>query len=42
VCSSDLSHTTNAEYILISSIDTRLYLVARMIMDITQGKAPLK
>jgi glutamate carboxypeptidase len=36
------SHTTNAEYILISSIEPRLYLAARMIMDISMGKAPLK
>jgi glutamate carboxypeptidase len=36
------SHTTNAEYILISSIEPRLYLAARMIMDIARGKAPLR
>ena len=36
------AHTTNAEYILISSIDPRLYLATRMIMDISSGKAPLK
>ena len=36
------SHTTNAEYILMSSIEPRLYLAARMIMDISSGKAPLK
>ena len=36
------SHTVNAEYILISSIEPRLYLAARMIMDISQGKAALK
>jgi len=36
------AHTTNAEYILISSIEPRLYLAARMIMDISSGKAPLK
>jgi glutamate carboxypeptidase len=35
------AHTTNAEYILISSIEPRLYLAARMIMDISTGKAPL-
>ncbi len=33
------SHSTNAEYILIESIEPRLYLAARMIMDIAQGKA---
>jgi glutamate carboxypeptidase len=36
------SHTVNAEYILISSIEPRLYLAARMLMDIAQGKAALK
>ena len=36
------AHTTNAEYILISSIAPRLYLATRLIMDIAQGKAPLK
>jgi glutamate carboxypeptidase len=36
------SHSTNAEYILIPSIEPRLYLVTRMIMDISSGKAPLK
>jgi glutamate carboxypeptidase len=32
------SHSTNAEYILVESIEPRLYLAARMIMDIAQGK----
>ena len=36
------SHSTNAEYILIPSIEPRLYLAARMIMDISTGTAPLK
>lgn len=36
------SHSTNAEYVLMSSIEPRLYLAARMIMDISQGKAPLE
>ena len=36
------SHTTNAEYILMSSIEPRLYLATRMIMDISSGKAPLQ
>jgi glutamate carboxypeptidase len=35
------AHTTNAEYILIPSIEPRLYLAARMIMDIANGKAPI-
>jgi glutamate carboxypeptidase len=34
------AHSTNAEYILIPSIEPRLYLTVRMIMDIAQGKAP--
>jgi glutamate carboxypeptidase len=36
------SHSTDAEYVLISSIEPRLYLAARMIMDISNGTAPLK
>ena len=36
------AHTTNAEYILIPSIEPRLYLATRMIMDIASGKAPLQ
>lgn len=36
------AHSTNAEYIMIPSIEPRLYLAARMIMDISTGKAPLK
>jgi glutamate carboxypeptidase len=36
------AHTVNAEYILISSIEPRLYLAARMLMDIALGKAPLR
>jgi glutamate carboxypeptidase len=36
------AHTTNAEYIVIPSIEPRLYLAARMIMDVSSGKAPLK
>ena len=36
------SHSTNAEYVLIESIEPRLYLATRMIMDIASGKAPLK
>jgi glutamate carboxypeptidase len=36
------AHTVNAEYILISSIEPRLYLTARMIIDLAQDKAVLK
>jgi glutamate carboxypeptidase len=36
------SHSTNAEYILIDSIEPRVYLAARMIMEIANGKAPLR
>ena len=36
------SHSTNAEYILQASIEPRLYLATRMIMDIANGKAPLR
>jgi glutamate carboxypeptidase len=35
------SHSTNAEYVLISSIEPRLYLTVRMIMDLADGKAPV-
>ena len=34
------SHTIEAEYVLVSSIEPRLYLAARLIMDVAQGKAP--
>ena len=34
------AHSTNAEYILVDSIEPRLYLTVRMIMEIAQGKAP--
>ena len=34
------AHTTNNEYVLISSIEPRLYLATRLIMDVAQGKAP--
>ncbi len=33
------AHTIEAEYVLVSSIEPRLYLAARMIMDLAQGKA---
>jgi glutamate carboxypeptidase len=33
------AHTTNAEYVLIDSIQPRLYLAARMVMDLAAGKA---
>lgn len=32
------AHSNNAEYILIDSIEPRLYLLARMIMDVATGK----
>lgn len=32
------AHTTNAEYVLIESIEPRMYLAVRMVMDIAQGK----
>jgi glutamate carboxypeptidase len=32
------SHSADAEYILIDSIEPRLYLLARMIMDVSQRK----
>lgn len=36
------AHSNDAEYIQINSIVPRLYLAARMIMDVSQGKAPMK
>ena len=33
------AHTNNAEYSNISSIEPRLYLLTRLIMDIAAGKA---
>jgi glutamate carboxypeptidase len=35
------SHSTNAEYIVGPSIEPRLYLATRVIMDIANGKAPV-
>ena len=32
------AHSTNAEYVLLDSIEPRLYLAIRMIMDIADGK----
>jgi len=34
------AHSTDAEYVLMSSIQPRLYLAVRMVMDIASGKAP--
>ena len=36
------AHSNDAEYVLVSSIEPRLYLATRLIMDISQGKAPVK
>ena len=33
------AHSNDAEYVLISWIEPRLYLAARLIMDIARGKA---
>jgi glutamate carboxypeptidase len=33
------SHSNDAEYILLSSIEPRLYLLTRMIMDVASGRA---
>lgn len=35
------AHGSDAEYILMVSIEPRLYLAAPMIVDVAQGKAPL-
>ena len=34
------AHSIEAEYVLIASIEPRLYLTTRLIMDVSQGKAP--
>lgn len=34
------AHSADAEYVLLDSIEPRLYLLARMIMDVSQGKIP--
>ena len=34
------AHSADAEYVLLESIEPRLYLLARMIMDVSQGKIP--
>jgi hypothetical protein len=31
---------SDAEYVLLDSIEPRLYLLTRMIMDVSQGKIP--
>ena len=33
------AHSTEPEYVLIDSIEPRLYLAARLIMDVSLGKA---
>jgi glutamate carboxypeptidase len=33
------AHTNNAEYVNISSIEPRLYLLTRLIMDVAAGRA---
>jgi glutamate carboxypeptidase len=32
------AHSAEAEYVLLDSIEPRLYLLARMIMDVSEGK----
>lgn len=34
------AHTADAEYVLVDSIQPRLYLATRMVMDIARGKVP--
>src|SRR5262249_953679 len=34
------AHSIEAEYVLVSSIEPRLYLATRMIMDLAQDKVP--
>ena len=34
------AHSADAEYVLLDSIEPRLYLLARMIMDVSKSKGP--
>jgi glutamate carboxypeptidase len=34
------AHSADAEYVLLDSIEPRLYLLTRMIMDVSHGKNP--
>jgi glutamate carboxypeptidase len=34
------AHTTDAEYVIVDSIEPRLYLATRLIMDVARGKLP--
>jgi glutamate carboxypeptidase len=36
------AHSNDAEYVDLDSIEPRLYLLARMIMDVSRDKAPMK
>jgi glutamate carboxypeptidase len=36
------AHSADAEYVLVDSIEFRLYLVARLVMDISRGKVGVK
>ena len=35
------AHSADAEYVLTGSIEPRLYLVSRLVMDISRGKLPI-
>jgi hypothetical protein len=35
-----VAHSVEAEYVLIDSVEPRLYLLTRMIMDVSQTKNP--
>jgi hypothetical protein len=35
------SHSTDTEYVNVSSIESRLYLLTRAIIDVSAGKVPL-
>ena len=36
------AHSADAEYVLIDSIEPRLYLATRMVMDIARGKTGVR
>ena len=36
------AHSDSAEYVDLTSIEPRLYLLTRMIMDVAEGRAPVR
>jgi glutamate carboxypeptidase len=36
------AHSNDAEYVDLNSIEPRLYLLTRMVVDVSRDKAPMK